>query len=631
MAGLEVQIGADAAELEAEIAKVTNILKRLEKQKQIKVSIGADTGDLDKKIEAATAKLNNFKKVADSTGDTIKKFNGKVGDGGNALTQISRIAQDAPFGFIAIGNNITAAGESMGYLVKQTGSVGGAFKALGASLAGPGGVLLLISLITTAFTVMSQKGLTLNDVIDSLTGSISDSRKEMQKLEASVAKNAQAQISSVGAYVSAAKNINLSMNDRLIAVRKLQSEYPAYFGNLTKEQILNGNVAGAVKEVTKALINKARATALTSKLVDLASKEEDIYSNLSNFIIRLSKELGLNVKETFELSKAINELVKSGKDFNSVDSASLKSLPERLKQYVLQNGALKDISQQIKNNKYQQEQLTKKINESTAAQLKLETVKETSTKTRADLQAVSKLTPVKSTDDQNDRILAMFRDQLSDDLTKLKTVPIVLNIPVQPNLDTVGITLESIRIQKLLNELNDSASEIINKGLADTFSNLGEIIGNGLSKGSNVLNAVGDTLLATLGSILMDLGKMAISTGIGILAIQTALKSLNPYVAIGAGVALIALGSTIKGSVKSLGGGASSTSSATSGGSGLSSGSTGADYSSPASPGNFSSGLTSSGSSTVVFEISGTSLIGVLSNTLDKNNRLGGGSLGLGL
>ena len=52
-------------------------------------------------------------------------------------------------------------------------------------------------------------------------------------------------------------------------------------------------------------------------------------------------------------------------------------------------------------------------------------------------------------------------------------------------------------------------------------------------------------------------------------------------------------------------------------------GSTGRDYTSPASSvstgggGGFTNG-------SVVFEISGTSLIGVLSNSLDKNSRLGG-------
>jgi hypothetical protein len=52
-------------------------------------------------------------------------------------------------------------------------------------------------------------------------------------------------------------------------------------------------------------------------------------------------------------------------------------------------------------------------------------------------------------------------------------------------------------------------------------------------------------------------------------------------------------------------------------------GTTGRDYSSPASTVSTGSGGGFTNGS-VVFEISGTSLIGVLSNSLDKNSRLGG-------
>jgi hypothetical protein len=59
------------------------------------------------------------------------------------------------------------------------------------------------------------------------------------------------------------------------------------------------------------------------------------------------------------------------------------------------------------------------------------------------------------------------------------------------------------------------------------------------------------------------------------------------------------------------------------GGAGGGGGSTGRDYSSPASTVSTGSGGGFTNGS-VVFEISGTSLIGVLSNSLDKNSRLGG-------
>jgi len=53
-------------------------------------------------------------------------------------------------------------------------------------------------------------------------------------------------------------------------------------------------------------------------------------------------------------------------------------------------------------------------------------------------------------------------------------------------------------------------------------------------------------------------------------------------------------------------------------------GSTGRDYTSPASSVSTGGGGSGFTNGSVVFEISGTSLIGVLSNSLDKNSRLGG-------
>ncbi len=67
-----------------------------------------------------------------------------------ALTNFSRVASDAPFGLIGIANNIEPLVQSFVTLRKETGTTGGAFKALGASLAGGGGLILGISLLTSA-------------------------------------------------------------------------------------------------------------------------------------------------------------------------------------------------------------------------------------------------------------------------------------------------------------------------------------------------------------------------------------------------------------------------------------------------------------------------------------------------
>jgi hypothetical protein len=171
-----------------------------------------------------------------------------------------------------------------------------------------------------------------------------------------------------------------------------------------------------------------------------------------------------------------------------------------------------------------------------------------------------------------------------------------------------------------LGELNARASQIISGAIADTFAGIGFAIGDAIANGGSVLEAVGVALLSSLGGLLVEMGKMAIQIGVSLLAIKTALKSLNPAVAIAAGVALVALGSFFSSKSKSIG-------NSIGGGGGVSGGSgSGANNSSFTSSSFASRG---SDGGTVVFEIAGQKLVGVLSNTLNANRRLGG-QLGLG-
>jgi len=122
---------------------------------------------------------------------------------------------------------------------------------------------------------------------------------------------------------------------------------------------------------------------------------------------------------------------------------------------------------------------------------------------------------------------------------------------------------------KMMNEMiSEAVSGIISDAAIESISSAFSAIGNALANGNNVLEAVGASLLNSLGGILIQVGKMAVAVGIGIVAIKTALESLNPVIAIAAGAALIALGSYFSSKSKSIGksmggsGGSSSTGSA---------------------------------------------------------------------
>jgi hypothetical protein len=96
------------------------------------------------------------------------------------------------------------------------------------------------------------------------------------------------------------------------------------------------------------------------------------------------------------------------------------------------------------------------------------------------------------------------------------------------------------------NEFNQKLAPIMTDGLNNLAVGIGEAMGSAIAGAGNMGNQLAAVLLGSLGAIVSQVGKMAIGIGIGLESIKTALKSLNPVVAIAAGVALVALGAFFK-------------------------------------------------------------------------------------
>lgn len=94
-------------------------------------------------------------------------------------------------------------------------------------------------------------------------------------------------------------------------------------------------------------------------------------------------------------------------------------------------------------------------------------------------------------------------------------------------------------------QINESFKGFINNGIAG----FADLIGRSMAGTDNFA----DGLFAMFGDLLTQLGQVAVAAGVGMLQIKKAFESLNPWVAIAAGAALIALGSAISNSVSSLG------------------------------------------------------------------------------
>lgn len=112
---------------------------------------------------------------------------------------------------------------------------------------------------------------------------------------------------------------------------------------------------------------------------------------------------------------------------------------------------------------------------------------------------------------------------------------------------SIGIKPDEKAIVDFTSEIED--------GLVSMATRTAEVMGNligTLAAGGNAWGDFKNAALSSLGDMAIAVGKIAIKTGVGMLGIQAALKMDNPYVAIAAGAALVALGAAVKSSLSAV-------------------------------------------------------------------------------
>ena len=131
----------------------------------LEINIGANTQDLQNGLNQASQSVTNF-------GTQIAKATKPTGDATNALTNLSRVAQDAPYGFMGIANNLNPLLESFQRLSKETGSAGGALKAMVGGLMGPAGIGVALGVVSSLVVAF---GTDINNFFIKLSEGSSDS------------------------------------------------------------------------------------------------------------------------------------------------------------------------------------------------------------------------------------------------------------------------------------------------------------------------------------------------------------------------------------------------------------------------------------------------------------------------
>ena len=187
--------------------------------------------------------------------------------------------------------------------------------------------------------------------------------------------------------------------------------------------------------------------------------------------------------------------------------------------------------------------------------------------------------------EQNEQLKALLREkkeaakyeaeQLAFQKTKAAQAKIEraeINNLKMPDFSQVinSVKTATAQVKSVTEKASFDLAATFNDSLGEMGVGIGEFFGK-LASGDAGIEDFGNVVGETFANMAITVGKIAIGAGIATLGIKKALESLNGYAAIAAGMALVALGTAVKGSLSSVASGGSSTSSSSLSSSGSSS------------------------------------------------------------
>lgn len=532
----KVEMVGDAAE------KTAAPFKKMEDSIK-KSSSAAPIQTLNKAMDETRSKIEGINKTAAGTGKGLGNIKPGADQAGQSLVNLGRIAQDAPFGFIGIQNNINPLLESFQRLKVETGSTGGALKALAGSLSGAAGLGLAVSVATGLLTVLSQNGF-FN--AGEKAKKAADETKRFNDAIKGVGEEAAKEQANVLILVKALGDENVSRREKLSAIKELQSINPKYFGELKLEGELVTGLSIAYDKYKNSII------ATIQNKID--SKKLEIVLEKINSLTEQQQQNQITIASNVQ---QINQLYKQGgaqyanqlKNINLALSKTTElARAEKLRDEILARIAGRNFEGQTS----VELEKTKKSAESAAKAIE---------KIKVGLERVGISIKISSSEE----ILQELKKAADEANAKLGNDKRIkpLRIPFrltaegfQPNSSQYDFPEKQsdnylqrlIAFHQRVAQANQTAADGFRQTFDDAFSSIGESIGQSLADGANIGQAIFGNLFKIIGAGMVQLGKAMIGIGTA----KTVLEKFQftPGAAtIIAGIATIALGTLLQSAI----------------------------------------------------------------------------------
>jgi hypothetical protein len=506
----------------------------------LKVRLGLDNSQLTSGLKASEAAMKSF-------GSKVKVG---ANQAGSALTDLSRIAQDAPFGFVAIQNNINPLFESFSRLRAETGSFKGALSALGSSLMGPAGIGIAITAATTLLTILAQNGFFKSaKAADDAKKKLEDYKKAVE----SIFENAAKEATDVQSLIAVLNSETAARQRKIDAINELKKINPEIFGQIKLEGTAVTGLTAAysayveqlktviavktkqkqLEDITAEILKKEGATLLSSEkqAIDILKKGNEQRKTLARDRLDPRDAIGDRVKA--DNTKALNSLYAD-------QSRLLKDITE------LQVGVSVSptIEPKVKIKKEAVEKELKSLDE-----IVFGLTKRSRKLFDLDIPVAPKPIIDKSYNGKDeiasltDQVRAMFESQLRS-----------FGVSDAANSQGIVVPITFLNDAELESKLSSSLQKFtqFKDNLQSTFQTLASNVA------SDFASSIGDmisgkdvdifgSLFTIIGDGLIQLGKAQIAYATSLIVLKNAIK--NPYLALAAGAAAIIAGQVMKNSI----------------------------------------------------------------------------------
>ena len=531
--GLKLKIGADVGEalqgmtaveqrslvLQKSIARLQTIIGNTRSPQQLSSALAA--------LSKRQAELNKITAAAPQTLNTLTKSSGQAT---LALFNLGRVAQDAPFGFLGIANNLNPLLESFQRLKATTGTTGGALKALGKSLTGAGGLGFALSIASSLAIVFgdklfgaSKKAEEHKEAIQLVETEYDRFAKRLNEVSESIAKEATS-----FAFLTAYSNdATVALKLRNAAISEINKNYSSYLSNLSQEVTSYNELSRAIQDNIKYLAVQAELKALLPALNKDFAKAIQLQVDLN----QLQRARALGENNLFGISE--EDYQKESKLLEGQIRGILNSITAAKKSFEIIAGSSKGVL----------DALFPDLGKTTTGEIKIKPDKITID--RPALGSIKIELPTVLEPEKIDKSkIAAAVDKLEDLFNeRLSLVGKGLKINLSPEVIANQANLKAMQDQAatLQGAFNDAFAQFFVSG----FTAVGEGIGNILSGqdfGSGIINAFSG-LLSALGEALIKFG--VIKTGLDQL-FGPAGFLIPGAVAIGLGVLAIAASTAIQ-------------------------------------------------------------------------------------